>query len=155
VAYRPWRGGELTTPIHFDLPKDLPDGKYQLVVSDWERYYTDERVAEPFRFTAESIDELFDVVTDYESTRHNALYVRLVCQADGVAVGHTAMPRLPSSVRDALMDGGRSDLSAFVSSTVQIIPTDLVMSGAADFTLTIERLAHLESAHTPKATTQP
>jgi hypothetical protein len=65
------------------------------------------------------------------------------------------MPRLPSSIRDALMDGGRSDLSAFVSSTVQIIPTDLVMSGAADFTLTIERQAHLESSRSPKATTQP
>jgi hypothetical protein len=156
VAYRPWRGGEMTMPINFDLPKNLPDGDYQLVVSDWERYYTDQRVAEPFRFTAENIDELFGVVTDYESTRHNALYVRLVRQADGVAVGRTAMPRLPSSVRQAMLDGGRSDLSSFVSSSVQIIPTDMVMSGAADFTLTIARQAHLESSKSSKtAATQP
>ena len=49
VTYRPWRGGEQTKTIDFDLPKDLPDDQYQLIVSDWERYLTDQRQAEPFR----------------------------------------------------------------------------------------------------------
>jgi len=132
----------------------LPDDQYQLIVSDWERYFTDQRQAEPFRFTAESIGELFDVLDDFESVRHDALYVRLVRQADGVAVGRTAMPRLPVAIRQALLASGRSDTTAFVTSSVKTIPTDLVMSGSADFTLTIERQAHVEPARTAKPTTQ-
>jgi len=40
-------------------------------------------------------------------------------------------------------------LTPFVTSTVQTIPTDWVMSGAAEFTLTIDRESHVQ------ATTQP
>lgn len=155
VTLLPWRGGEETLPITFELPHDLPDGDYQLVVSDWERYFNDQRQAEPFRFTAQSIDELFAVVKDFEAIRHDALYVRLVRQADGVAVGRAAMPRLPSGFRDVLLDAGRSNLSAFVSSSVKTIPTDWVMSGSADFTLTISRESHTETARPAKPTTQP
>jgi hypothetical protein len=148
--YRTWRGGEGTLPIQCSLPRDLPDGPYQLVVSGWERYFADELDAEPFRFSAENINEMFDVLAEYEGVRHNALYVRLVRQEDGVAVGRQAMPRLPYSMRQALLESGRSDLEPFVSSEVETIPTDLVMDGAADFTLTIERQAVL-----PKPATQP
>jgi hypothetical protein len=150
ATYRTWRGGEGTLPITCSLPTDLPDGPYQLVVSGWERYFSDELEAEPFRFAAESIGEMFDVLAQYEGVRHNALYVRLVRQEDGVAVGRQAMPRLPYAMRAALLESGRSDLQPFVSSVVETIPTELVMDGAADFTLTIERQAVL-----PKPTTQP
>jgi hypothetical protein len=156
VTYRPWREGERTMPVEFELPKDLPDDQYQLIVSDWERFFSDQRQAEPFRFTAESVDEMFDVLDDFEAVRHNALYIRLVRQADGVAVGRTAMPRLPSAIRQALLASGRSDLTAFVTSSVKTVPTDMVMSGSADFMLTIERQAHVEPARTGKqAATQP
>jgi hypothetical protein len=155
VNYRTWRGSEVTMPIAFDLPRDLPDGQYQLVVSGWERYFADEIQAEAFRFSAESTEELFDVLAEYEAVRHNALYVRLVRQEDGVAVGRQAMPRLPYSQRQLLMESGRSDLTPFVSSSVQIFPTDLVMDGATDFNLTIDRQEHLESPRSPRAATQP
>jgi hypothetical protein len=155
VTYRPWRQGEQTLPITFDLPKDLPNGDYQLIVSDWNRYLADQLQAEPFRFTAENIDDVFDVVTGFEAIRSDALYVRLLRQADGVAVGRAAMPRLPVSMRNALLGSGRSDMSAFVTSNVKTIPTDLVMSGSAEFALTIDREAPVESARAGRATTQP
>jgi hypothetical protein len=155
VTYRPWRQGEQTLPITFDLPKDLPNGDYQLVVSDSTRYLADQMQAEPFRFTAESIEDVFSVVTDFEAIRSDALYVRLLRQADGVAVGRAAMPRLPASVRTALLASGRSNMTAFVTSNVKTIPTDLVMSGSAEFALTIDHEAHVELSRSGKATTQP
>jgi hypothetical protein len=155
VNYRPWRGSPQAMSLSFDLPKDLPDGDYQVVVSDWDRYFSDEREAEPFRFTAENIDELFQVVKDFESIRHDALYVRLVRQPDGVAVGRAAMPSLPPAMRDVLLNSGRSDMSAFVSSTVWTIPTDTLMSGAADFTLTISRTNKVGASRNTKPTSQP
>lgn len=154
VTCHPWRAAERTIPVDFDLPKDLPDDQYQLIVSDWDRYFTDERQAEPFRFTAENIDQVFDVLSDFESVRHNALYIRLVREADGVAVGRTAMPYMPTAARLALLATGRSDVTPFVTSIVKTVPTELVLHGSADFMLTIERQAHVEPAHAAKATTQ-
>jgi hypothetical protein len=145
VSYRPFRGEESILPIELELPKDLSDDTYQLVISDAERYLQDEQQAKPFRFDAETIDEVFGVLKDLEEVRHNAVYARLVRQPDGVAVGRTAMPHLPSSMRTILLGSGRSDTTPFVSSTVKSIPTQLVMEGSAEFEITIDSEFHVES----------
>jgi hypothetical protein len=93
---------------------------------------------QPFRFTAESVGDVFAVLKDLAAIRDDALYVRLVCQPDGVAIGRTALQRLPSSRRQILMGAGRSATTAFVSSMVKVIPTQDVMSGAAEFAITID-----------------
>jgi hypothetical protein len=145
IQYRPFRSGEATLPVDLQLPRDLPDGQYQLVVSGWERYVQDEVASRSFRFDADNIDQVFDVLADFESIRHDAVYMRLVRQADGVALGRIAMPRLPSSIRQVMLDAGRSDTTAFVSSDVRIFPTNLVLDGAAEFAITIETPGHAEA----------
>jgi hypothetical protein len=136
-------------PVEMELPHDLPNGTYQLIVSDWTRYLQDEQAAAAFKFDARDIRELFDVLRDVTSIRRNAVYMRLVRQADGVAVGHTAMPRLPSSQRQIMMDAGRSDITQFVTSTLKVAPTDMVMDGAAEFSLTIEKQGTVEVRGAP------
>jgi hypothetical protein len=144
VSYKMFHGGDGIVPVEMQLPRDLPNGTYQLIVSDWTRYLQDEQAAAAFKFDARDIGELFDVLRDVTSIRRNAIYMRLVRQADGVAVGHTAMPRLPSSRRQIMMDSGRSDITAFVTSTVKVEPTEMVMDGAAEFSLTIEKEGKVE-----------
>jgi hypothetical protein len=145
VSYLPFHTDEAILPTSFSLPHDIPDGQYQLIVSDWTRYLEDERTANPFKFNANSMDELYQVIRDFETIRHDSVYLRLVRQADGVAVGHVAMPRLPSSQRQIMLDSGRSDITPFVTSTVKIVPAGLVMSGSAEFTITIERHEKVET----------
>ncbi len=149
VQYRPFREAEQTMPVDIDLPKDLPDGDYQLVISDWQRYLTDEAAAKPFRFTAQDINEVFAVLKDVNEIRHNALYIRLLRQPDGVAVGRTAMQHMPSSRRRVLLDSGRSNISPFMSSAVKIVPTQNVMDGSAEFTITIDSEIRVEVAGKP------
>jgi hypothetical protein len=157
VTYRPFRGDEAVMPVEFDMPRDLPDGNYQLFVSDWDTYLQQEQVARPFRFTAESADEVFSVLKDIFSVKHNALYLRLMRQADGVAIGRTAMPKLPSSRRQVLLGAGLSNTTAFVSSTVKTVPTDVVMDGSANFAITVARESKVENAagKPPKPDTTP
>ncbi len=138
VTYRPFRGDERVMPVTLALPHDLPDGQYGLSISDADKYLSDERSAEPFRFTAETAAEVFDVLRDVSSLRHDAVYVRLLRQPDGVAVGHTAMPKLPGSRRQILVGSGRSDVTPFASSSRVVVPTDRVMSGSADFEITVD-----------------
>lgn len=144
VSYKMFHGGDGIVPVELQLPRDLPNGTYQLIVSDWQRYLQDEQASAAFKFDARDMHELFDVLRDVTSIRRNAVYMRLVRQADGVAVGHTAMPRLPSSRRQIMMDSGRSDITPFVTSTVKIEPTEMVMDGSAEFSLTIEKQGKVE-----------
>jgi hypothetical protein len=144
ITYKPFRGEQGVLPVEMDLPRDLPEGTYQLVISDAQRYFQDTQQAEPFRFTADNIHEVFGVLKDVASIRQNAIYLRLLRQPDGVAVGRVALPELPSSRRQILLGAGRSNITPFVSSTVKIIPSDRVMSGSAEFAITIDPTAKVD-----------
>ena len=142
-------------PISFELPKDLADGDYQLSVSDATRYLTDEQQIKPFKFQAQNIDDVFGVVRDLEKVKSNAVYVRLIRQPDGIAMGRTEMPHLPAAMRNVMLGSGRSDTTAFVSSIVKSIPTQLVMDGSADFQLTIDSELRVEVGNNPPSKAAP
>jgi hypothetical protein len=144
VTYRPFRGEEMVLPVAFEMPRDLADGNYQLFVTDWDTYLEQEKASRPFRFTAESAGEVFSVLKDISSVRHNALYLRLLRQADGVAIGRTAMPKLPSSRRQVMLGAGLSNTTPFVSSTVKVVGTDVVMDGSTAFAITVARESRVE-----------
>jgi hypothetical protein len=150
ISYLPFHADEAILPVQFDLPRDLADGEYQLIVSDWTRYLEDEKTTNPFKFSAENIGELFSVLKDLSALPHDAVFLRLVRQADGVAVGHTAMPHLPPSRMQVMLDSGRSDITPFVTSTVKIAPAGLVMTGTAEFTIDVERREKVETPTTQK-----
>lgn len=152
ITTRPFRGDEANTPFSLALPSSLPDGQYQLVVGDWERFLNDELSAKPFQFTAENVNEVFQVSRDVTAVRHDEVFIRLLRQPDGVAVGRVAMNQLPSSRRQVLLGAGRSNVSAFVSSDVKRLKTGRVMTGSAEFTIEIENKTKVESG-TP--TTKP
>jgi hypothetical protein len=145
VGYRPFRAAESILQIDFKVPRDLPDGTYPLAIMDWQTYVQEQQQNRPFRFTAQSSDEVFAVLKDVMSLRHNAVYVELQQKPDGVAIGRTAMPHFPSSRRQVLIDAGESDTTEFVTSSLQVVPTDLVMDGAATFNLTIDREATVDT----------
>ena len=153
VAYKPFRDIQGILPVDLDLPRDLPQGTYQLIISDAARYFQDTQQSEPFRFTADNLRDVFGVLKDVAAIRQNAVYLRLVRQPDGVAVGRVALPELPSSRRQILLGAGRSNITPFVSSMVKTIPTDMVMSGAAEFSITVDPAAKVEvaGAKAPKA----
>jgi hypothetical protein len=138
VTYKPFRANDDTLPVELEVPRNLPQGTYQLVVSDADRFLQDEEATEPFRFTAEGVSDIFDALKDMTAIRHDALYLRLIRQPDGVAVGRTALAQLPSSRRQILLASGRSDTTQFISSTVKVIPTTRVIAGSAEFAITIE-----------------
>lgn len=146
VTYKPFRQTEGIMPVELQLPRDLPQGTYQLIISDAQRWFQDEQQSEPFRFTAGNLKEVFGVLKDAASIRQNAIYLRLLRQPDGVAVGRTALAQLPSSRRQILLGAGRSNITPFVSSTMSIVPTDMVMTGSAEFAITVDPTAKVEVA---------
>src|SRR5207244_6222585 len=114
-------------------------------VAAWEEYLSAEQRARRFRLGAESGREVGEVLRELSGVRHHAMYLRLVRQADGVAIGRTAMRSLPSSRREVLIGAGRSNTTPFISSTTKIIPAGHLMSGSAQFEVTIDKNAHVET----------
>jgi hypothetical protein len=144
VTYRPFRQAEQILPVDFEIPKDIAEGQYDFGVLDSQGHLADEQQAHPFRFTAENTSEMFAVLRDYMGVRRDALYLRLLRQPDGVAIGRTALPRLPSSRRKVLLGAGLSDVTLFVSSTLKTVSTPFIMNGQAHFQLTIDKEAKVE-----------
>lgn len=144
VRYRPFRGAEAILPIEFALPRDLVEGQYDFAVLDWQNHLMEEQQLRPFRFTAESAEEMFAVIRDYMGVRRDALYVRLLSQPDGVAIGRTAMPKLPSSMRRVMLGAGRSNTTQFVSSAGKTVATKYIMEGQAHFQITVDKSANVE-----------
>src|SRR3712207_7616996 len=64
---------------------------------DWSSDVCSSDLSKPFRFAAETSKEVFDVLRELTAIRHDAMYMRLVRQPDGVAIGRAAMPSLPRS----------------------------------------------------------
>jgi hypothetical protein len=155
VTYKPFRASEDTLPVELELPKNLPQGVYQLVISDADRFLQDEIATKPFKFTAERVADIFDALKDMTAIRHDALYLRLIRHPDGVAVGRTALALLPGSRRQILMGAGRSDTTQFVSSTTKVIPTARVIAGSAEFIITIETKNHAEPGPARGPTSRP
>ena len=108
--------------------------------------FTDERTAKPFRFTAESARRCSPCCATWRrsaTTRSTSACSR---QPDGVAIGRTAMPNLPSSRREVLLGAGRSNTTPFVSSTVESRSRpEISMQGAAQFEVTIDKNARVET----------
>jgi hypothetical protein len=145
VTYRPFRAEDAILPVEFELPRDLPEGTYQFTLSGWEQFVQDERTAKPFRFSAESVDDVFSVLRDLSSFRHDAIYMRLVRQPDGIAIERTAMRSLPGSRREVLLGAGRSNVTPFVNSTTKVVRTPFLLQGSAEFEVTIDKNAHVET----------
>jgi hypothetical protein len=155
VTYKSFRGAEGILPMEIDLPRDLAEGTYQLIISDAQRYFQDMQQSEPFRFTADNIKDVFGVLKDVAAIRQNAVYLRLLRQPDGVAVGRAALPNLPSSRRQLLLGAGRSNITPFVSSKVKVVPTEMVINGSAEFAITIDSTAKVEVANSKPAKAEP
>ncbi len=145
LRYRPFHSTERSMAFEMPLPSDLPDGQYRLVACDWANNFSEMRMSQPFRYDTSSAADVFDLVKEMTSYRRDAVYLRLIRQADGVAFGRLAMPRLPSSRRQVMLSSGRSNVTSYTTTHARVIPTEFVMQGTAEFTITIDRSSHVEN----------
>jgi hypothetical protein len=137
---RPFRGDELVRPFEIQVPEDAADGTYQLTVSDVSRYLSEERSSSPYRFTASNLNEVFTVANELADLPSDAVYLRLVATGSpGIAVGRTAMTRLPPSQRHLLTNSGNAQISVYTPSTVRTISVPWVMTGSAELSIQVSR----------------
>ena len=131
-------------PVELELPKDLPEGTYQVVFSDWLRYAADEVQGKPFRFTAERGGGVRRAEGRRLDPARRGAALRLVRQPDGVAVGRTAMPHLPSSRRQILIGARPQHDEQVRQLDGEVIPHESRFHRRADLAITIDRDVKVE-----------
>lgn len=140
VRLRKYKGEAFVKAVDVPLPATLKDGDFTITIGDAATNLSAESVSRPDRFAVRGIDELFATLKALTDTsRNDALYVRLASTAQGVAIGRTQLAKLPPSKRATLTASGRPDLAAIDDASLSIVPMDVVITGSADVTIHVKK----------------
>jgi hypothetical protein len=123
----------------FDIPADLPDGEYRVTASDAQSHVGQLMMLRPHLANVTNIDELLERTQFVLDVPDNAIYVSLLLPTEGVAIGQTELPQLPSSRRAILGSLQRTGVSAYKEAVFQTVPTDWVPQGQVTFPIVVKR----------------
>ena len=129
-----------TRLVDVPLPASLADGDYPVSVGDAAAHLAAESQAEPYRFQVRTADELFAGLTDIaRASERRAMYVRLENLGEGLAIGRTALAKLPPSRRALLTAAERPETSAIAATHVIVVPAADAILGSAQATLHVRK----------------
>ena len=139
VTLRPFRAKRVTKDIAFELPADLPDGKYKLTVCGSYAAVTARESEMPHRFRAKTVAELYRAVQEVVADRSDRLYLRLPLPARGLAVDKQEIEHAPASMVELLKGAAPMDSSSYRRSKVVSIPVGMVVQGSVSAGFVVEK----------------
>ncbi|MDX1643810.1 MAG: hypothetical protein R3244_05570, partial [Thermoanaerobaculia bacterium] len=145
LGLMPFRGEPTERRLALDLPRDLPDGRYSLVVGDGVTIDRIRQVVEPV--VPETFDQALDMVRRFHSERD--LVVLGLVPSWGLSFAGHALPQLPGSIRRLWQDAppGAAVPLAFAIAEDRIEPSEVPLAGAVR--------VDLEVRQTPAVSMQP
>jgi len=97
VELRQFEGPVIKRRVELELPADLPPGEYQVFVSDAGRYANRLMQSRPYRFEADDVDDVMQIVRDSLSVDRKAIHVSMPTRDKGMSIGRQNLTGLPSS----------------------------------------------------------
>ncbi len=122
-----------------DLPQDLPDGTYELLIGSAMAHLSSLRERRPYEWYATSLEDILTIMNNVGTVQENRVYMHLKLPDVGVSIGRTPMPNLPSFRQKILADSGRGDVRPFRDAIVVEHETDFVVRGQRTFAIQVER----------------
>ena len=101
LGLKPYRGERIRRTMVVDIPDDIPDGRYYLMVGDGSGVDAARLMVEPA--TAETLEQSLALMRTFHSRRE--LRVMGLVAADGLTLGGHVLPELPASMRSVLARG--------------------------------------------------
>ena len=90
------------------IPKNLPPGRYDLIICGGYAYQEFLRKATPYRYTPENLSTLIEAINNILAVRRDKLYCLLVLPPGGVALERAELPDLPATKVLVLADPKRT-----------------------------------------------
>jgi hypothetical protein len=137
VESRTWQGPDKSEVFELPIPAALRDGPCQIVLSDAQRFVSDEMRFAPYKFQATDIGGTFGMLRSIAEAKSDTLFVRLTTRGEGLAVGRAALPNLPTLKRDVLMHEARSEVVVYANSIVTKHPMKHPVMGSIELTIVV------------------
>lgn len=144
VALHIWLRPHLERPIpvqtRIAVPADVPDGTYQLIVSDAATAQAIEVLRATWRFIPTEFDQLLHLLEDQD--RNDEIILTLILPRPGAVVRGEELPLLPPSVLHVMqpeLEAGEGGMTGGKVVFRTDISTDFVITGAKTIPLTVDR----------------
>lgn len=143
VRFRHYRHEPMLTWADFPitLPDNLPDGKYELMVTSVYGHLRALTEEKSHLFLARSPYQLLaalNLIADYPGNR---LYMRLRLPKGGLAIDQTEMPEPPSYWKRILTETKNSDVRPYQESLLAQHETEFVVEGGQSLSIVVDRRA--------------
>ena len=134
-----YRGDRFSHRIEYTIPKDLPDGRYDLVLGGLNAAILADRQNYPHLYAPQSSQGLFRLVEHVSRIRGDCLYIALNNRRSGMGISTHALPDLPGS-KLAQFEAADPGLVKRINSwQVVTFPADFYMSGVQKFAIDVSR----------------
>lgn len=134
----PLLGSSFEQSISLELPGELPDGLYTIVVGSWDVPVMLMMDAQPNRAMAFDLESLHDVMQRRLGFQRNAAYIAMVIPQPGIAIENNELPHLPGSQLMLLNDPSRRQAvmpwQPIITNTVEM---PWVLNGAQSFEIEV------------------
>lgn len=125
--------------ITFQLPDDLDEGDYPLIISGANNYASMMISSKPYLTITRNVDDLVGFMRETMSYRTDAIYATLQLPDAGLAVGRAEMRKLPSSRAAMLTSPTTTDTMPFPILIDQTYDSDTVVQGQVNFTISVRK----------------
>jgi hypothetical protein len=136
---RPYKGALTKVPFSLPIPIDLPDGSYNVMLSDGLTAARAELRGKPHLNNPQDEKRMLEALRLLTSAKRNELTVRLPLPVAGVALEGKPLTDLPPSVAQILGQTRRSPAVPLTSAAVSIKPTGWVIVGTETVHIKVAR----------------
>lgn len=138
ATVRPFRRQVVKINLSIQIPRDLPDGTYDLQVGSLSGYLKAEESEKPYIYKPQDMTGLFRAVRHILTYREDRFYIRLAVGREGLAYKSFGMPDLPVSKLTILSNQHQTDISQFKSSVVKTDHCPYVLRGSKQLKIVVD-----------------
>lgn len=137
VQLKPMREDVITRSIKLKVPEQAPEGDYPVIVGGADVYANLLAQANPQRFEINRVDQAVDILNDIGRIPSTNLYAGLLIPNQGVAVGRSRMPNLPSSRAAVLVEPSSKMVLPVPQLVENALPMDDLIVGQSQLMLNV------------------
>ena len=139
VWVQPYGKSSRRLRTELEIPADLPEGDYPLIISDAQTYLGALASTRPHLFMTRNVDDLMQMIQRVLGVKRNAVHLTMRLPEKGIAVGRQELPQLPSSRRAMIHTPTSTVAQPYRDTLEKTIETDLAISGQLGFTVHVRR----------------
>lgn len=127
-----------THTLKLKIPIDVPDGQYEVVISDAATYLRQYFSSRPHLMDTKDVDDLLAIVERITEAKQDRLYATIQLPQTGIAIGRQQLDQLPSSRLAMIATPSSTRVTPFGRSISAYKTTPMHITGATSLSITVQ-----------------